>query len=459
MRRYHVAALAGLDLHVGLSALLDITLPSLASASGGILVVEEGTAELLTFCLAGEWRTERQWLNEILSKRLKAGGDIENGDESVVCKSICARDGIHVYLCVPTDDHQKPCSDIKEIVNLRRRCDLLLECSRLSATTGKAGCEVAFLGLSSQFQMLHDRVRRVAVLDRAPVLITGERGSGKEAVARAIHYFSPRKDQPFAAINAAVLNDELFAADLFGFRKGSFTGALNDRKGVLQVLDGGTLFLDEITAAPVGVFAGLLRMLDYGEIQKIGEDIPIRVDVRIVTATNRDIEKMVADGSFPVDLYDRLNVLPVRVPPLREREGDISLLANYFLRVFCPRRGKCEKNWSCQCCLGADLTRDLCSYAWPGNVRELRNSILRLIAEDDERPFRAVTVFPAAPNHEKASESLDSAIRSFIYLVLERSNWNRSAAARSLGLPLSTLISKMKRLDIVKGKSNTPIRR
>jgi DNA-binding NtrC family response regulator len=328
--------------------------------------------------------------------------------------------------------------------------------------------EVEFIGMSGAFLELETRVKRIArTHPTAPILIVGERGSGKESIARAIHYYSPQRGKPFITVNSAALQQDLYASELFGFRKGAFTGASEDRQGKFRAAESGTLFLDEITEMPANVRGGLLRALDRGEIQSIGYESSFHVNVRVIAATNKEIEKLVEAGNFPADVYDRLNVLSIRVPPLRERKEDIPLLLNYFFSRYCrfwelngesrcPAR--CGANHSIAC-LQSEAMAALLDYDWPGNIRELRNTVLWLISESavgcpissEHLPphiLRRASDLHRLGSFPDQSMKLDLAITRHIVTVLNITQGNKTAAARMLGLPLSTLVSKMKRLGI-----------
>lgn len=346
-------------------------------------------------------------------------------------------------------------------------CTLALDRFLMRRSIARAGYDFEFVGISDAFQKLEERVKRAAAVKNFSVLIMGERGAGKEHVARALHHYSSRRDASFIAVNCAALHHDLYAAELFGSRKGSFTGAAEDRAGKFRAAEGGTLFLDEITLIPPNVGVGLLRALDYGEIQSLGYDRPTRVNVRIIASTNANISQMVDQQRFPADLYDRLNVLPVQVPPLRDRKADIPLLVNYFFRKHCERyKSNSESSLCNKCleravvaCLDSEIIPLMRSYSWPGNVRELRNAVIRLIAESQSDLISELTIradrlpqciFASAlreADYVPADLRLSVAVAKHIEHVIKLKNGNKSAAARALGLPLSTLISKMKRLS------------
>lgn len=339
----------------------------------------------------------------------------------------------------------------------------ILERYMMTESARSGGHELEFLGTSSEFLRMEHQLKNAARFSDVPVLITGERGAGKEAVAYAIHYFSARQKGPFLVVNSPALNQELYAAELFGYRKGSFTGAIDDRPGKFRAAAGGTIFFDEITELPDNVRPGLLRALDQHEVQSIGYDQPLRVNVRIIAATNKDMEHLVRNGKFPPDLYDRLNVLRIQVPPLRNRREDIPLLVEYFLRRYCCWADSEKLQEACtRCtaggrpsCVGNNTVSALVQQNWPGNIRELKNAVFRLMAnEDGLEPITAPSSVGlqgkgfSTPDVQPGSMDLQQAVRDYIVSALQMTHWNKSAAARALGLPLSTLISRMKRMNI-----------
>ena len=236
------------------------------------------------------------------------------------------------------------------------------------------------IGEAAGMKKLFEQLRKV-VDTRVTVLVEGETGTGKELIASAVHYWSERRDALFIAQNCAAMPENLLESELFGHKKGSFTGATDDKKGLFELADGGTLFLDEVGEMPLNLQAKLLRVLQEGEIRPIGHNQTKRVDTRIVAATNRDLEKEVAEGRFREDLYYRLKVFPITVPPLRERREDIPLLAGHFLKKYANEFGRTVRGFSQQ---AMEL---LASYKWPGNVRELENEVQRLIIQMDDGGF------------------------------------------------------------------------
>jgi transcriptional regulator with PAS, ATPase and Fis domain len=307
------------------------------------------------------------------------------------------------------------------------------------------------VGPSRQVREILDLVRKVARLS-ATVLILGESGTGKELLARMIHRESERADGPFMVANLAAIPGELMESNLFGHEKGSFTGAVRQQLGKFELADGGTLFLDEIGELKPDLQAKLLRAIQESEIERVGGGHPIRVDLRIVAATNVDLEKAVRDGRFREDLYYRINVIPMKVPPLRERAEDLPTLAAFFL-------GRYNTKFRKQV-LGIEepAMAALLAYPWPGNIRELENLMERLVAvsegdwiRSEDLPYEYHLAKLTSP--EQVTEGLfDRACemfeRNFILKGLEQAHWNVSATARNLGMPLSTLKFKMDRLDI-----------
>jgi len=368
------------------------------------------------------------------------------------------------------------------LTELARRASLLARRLLLRQHAAARGQDIHAVGCSREFLAMEEQIRRLARDPKSPVLIRGERGSGKELAAYAVHYSSSRRNGPFIPANSAAFISSLASDALFGHARGAFTGAEEPRNGLFQQAHGGSLFLDEIGDLPLDVQGSLLRALDRGEIRKIGSDRPVMADVRILAATNKDLESSVQEGTFRGDLFDRLNVLQVHVPPLRERKEDIPLLADFFLRKACLENGRYQRMKglrSCHVCLQkgggpcahSDLYRTLRQWDYPGNVRELRNHVLRLItlAGDEElhpkhleSAFSSMPVGPGSNGHgyreggangdnargEKLDLKLDSVISQHIQSVLELTGGNKTQTAKLLGLPLTTLINKMKRLGM-----------
>jgi two-component system response regulator HydG len=308
------------------------------------------------------------------------------------------------------------------------------------------------VGRSPSLRELLDRVVRVAPTD-ATVLVTGESGTGKELVARALHASSRRSQKPFVPVNCAAITESLLESELFGHAKGSFTGAVRARRGLFEEASGGTLFIDEIGETAPGFQAKLLRALQEGEIRRVGESTPVKVDVRVVAATNQDLRRAVQEKRFREDLFYRLNVVPLRLPPLRERREDVPLLAQFFLDRQAKRTGARKT-------ITPEAMEKLVAWDWPGNVRELENMIEQAAALAPGAELRPVDIaFEAGPRGSPApappegtpvtlAEAVDHAERAAIESALARHRGDLGQVARELAVSSTTLWRKMKRLGI-----------
>lgn len=315
------------------------------------------------------------------------------------------------------------------------------------------------IGVSDAMERVKKMIVKVAP-SSSTVLIRGESGTGKERIARAIHKASPRSGERFQAVNCAAINENLLESELFGHEKGSFTGAVSEKKGLFEIADKGTLLLDEIGDLNVGMQAKLLRALQEKEVQRVGGTRPIKVDVRVLAATNRELEAMVKDNRFREDLYYRLNVIPINVPPLRQRREDIEVLLDYFLRKHATTGVRQMK-------LSHEARKVLLDYAWPGNVRQLESAIERamLLAEGDEitiedlpveirqtTPAHAVGGFKLPPE----GISFEDLERSLIVQAMEQTGWNITRAARLLGLSFRTMQYRLDKFGIKKNDETKP---
>ena len=301
------------------------------------------------------------------------------------------------------------------------------------------------IGQAHQMVEIYKLVARVANLDTT-VLIQGETGTGKELVARAIHYASARADRPFGVVDCAALPETLFESELFGHERGAFTGALVARRGLLETSDGGTCFLDEIGELTAPLQAKLLRTLQERAIRRVGGNEPIPVDIRIVAATNRDLRRLVAEGGFRDDLYYRLNVVTITVPPLRERFQDIPLLAQHFLEKFGQATGRAVKG------LAPEALALLTDYHWPGNVRELEHMIERAVALSssemllpDDFPPHLRGEADCVPRLPAARMTLEEVKRWYVSKALEEAGGNKLRAAELLGIDRRTLYRILER--------------
>ena len=305
-------------------------------------------------------------------------------------------------------------------------------------------------GGSPAIVRVRDLLAKVARSPASTILITGENGTGKDLAAKVIHHLSARAQAPFMNITCSALAEALLESELFGHQKGAFTDAHRDKKGLLELADGGSVFLDEIGEMSVGLQAKLLRFLEEKTFKRVGGSQDVRVDVRIIAATNRDLARMVRDGGFREDLYYRLRVLPVELPPLRERPGDVKDLARGFLRQFCAEFNKDLAE------LPADVLAELTAYPWPGNVRELRNAIERAVLLSDgprlkPEDFRVSPPASSAPGALRLpAEGLrfEELERDLVIQALERAGWNRARAAKLLGMPRDWLRYRMEKLDL-----------
>jgi DNA-binding NtrC family response regulator len=307
------------------------------------------------------------------------------------------------------------------------------------------------IGKSLPMKHVFEVIKRVARSD-GTVLITGKSGTGKELVARAIHYNSQRREKRFVPINCGAIVDTLFESELFGHKKGSFTGATMDKEGLLKVADGGTVFLDEVSEIPIGLQVKLLRALEQREITPVGMTDPINIDVRIIAATNRDLRKEIETGKFRDDLYYRLNVVEIDLPSLQERQDDIPILAQHFLDIYKKQMGKPIQGFT------NEAMRSLLQYSWKGEVRELENIVERSVIFCDE----TFITMDHLPDYMRPAVSATSSLigigtlkdavhnfeRQFIQQALMAYDQNKEMAAKILGVSLSSLYRKIEELNI-----------
>lgn len=333
--------------------------------------------------------------------------------------------------------------DLSDLI--RQQQEILALKKRFPEESGFGG----LIGKSVALQNLISLVQNVAVSD-APVLITGESGSGKELIARAIHENSNRRDRPFVKVNCAALNENLLESELFGHVRGAYTGAISDRIGRFEAASGGTLFLDEIGDLPLTTQVKLLRTLEEREIERVGSNHPIPVDVRIISATNRNLEQLIREGRFREDFFFRINVFPVHCPSLLDRMEDIPMLVQHFIEVNNERTGKRITG------LTPEAMTQLMAYGWPGNIRELRNVIEYAFVLCQEGPidlqhlpsrvYSAICTENRLPRHTDKKMALIDA--------LKRSDGNRSEAARILGISRVSVWKQMKKFNISLDGSN-----
>ncbi len=309
------------------------------------------------------------------------------------------------------------------------------------------------IGKSPQMQKVFQLIKQVANTN-SNVIIYGKSGTGKELVAKAIHYNSPRKDKPFVAVNCSAIPESLLESELFGHEKGAFTGAVSSRKGLFEEANGGTIFLDEVGDMSLAMQAKLLRVIEDKEIRAVGSDKPRKIDVRIIAATHKDLEKAVKEGTFREDLFYRLNVIPIYLPELRERVEDIPLLVEYFLRKYGEEAGRPNIK------ISREALACMMKYSWPGNVRELENLIERLVvlSPGDEitvsdlpehiRVCKAETLVEELTLGEKIT--LEELEKRYILKVLRETGWHKSNAAKILGIDRRTLYRKIEEYKLEK---------
>ena len=345
-------------------------------------------------------------------------------------------------------------------------------------TIKRAG-KYSIIGDSQGIRDVFDIVGKAAA-SNSTVMVFGESGTGKELVARALHQNSERKDKPFIAVNCGAIPHELLESELFGYEKGAFTGASQTRIGRLELANGGTIFLDEIGDMPVALQVKLLRVLAEREIDRLGGTKSVKIDVRFITATHRNLEEAIKDGKFREDLYYRLNIIPIVVPPLRDRKSDIPLLIQYFLSQCSGIQGKQLKN------IDDEAVKMLVNYSWPGNIRELGNFIERMVVLSvgstitlrdlpekvlGERPRESLPPIEEPENELTPSEmmraglqqsffmglpegglNLKSAVEEFerglIVEALDKTNWVKNKAAGLLELNRTTLVEKIKKMNV-----------
>ena len=363
---------------------------------------------------------------------LTAYGTIADGVQAI-------QNGAFGYL-VKGDDHDKIIPMVSQAAD---KAKLQFRVHELQAKISQKYNFDRVIGTSSAIQQALTLARKVAETDTS-VLLTGETGTGKEVFAQAIHYAGPRQHQPLVAINCSAFGQDLLESEMFGHRAGAFTGATRDKRGLLEEADGGTIFLDEVGEMNLDLQAKLLRVLEAGTFIKVGETKETRVDVRVIAATNRNLEQASESGDFRLDLFYRLAVFQVQLPSLKERTEDIPALASFFVETLSVRIGKKVRN------LHPDFSKALQQHAWRGNIRELRNVIERciILADTDQLTpdllppgFQQVALPPTTAT--PSSFELSSMERVHIRRVLEHTEGNKTKAAELLGIGLTTLYRKI----------------
>jgi DNA-binding NtrC family response regulator len=341
---------------------------------------------------------------------------------------------------------------VDEMLGILRRIEEKLQIFR----TATSGAELAttlpnteIIGTSPKMVEIYKKLAKVARID-SPILVLGESGSGKELIARAIHSSGGRAGAPFVVINCGALPETLLESELFGHERGAFTGATASRKGLIENGEGGTIFLDEISETSLGFQVKLLRVIQEREIRRVGSNDTMKVNIRVIAATNRDLREMVRNSQFREDLFHRLNVFTIALPPLRERPADIPLLASYYLKMFSEKCGKSVR-------LSSGAMEALKAYGWPGNVRELKNVMEKVVTFNDTGLISASELEFGEPGEEEtgtgsvsmaSGTSLDDMEREHIIRILRQTGGNKKRAAEVLGIERRTLYNKAKRLGI-----------
>ncbi len=420
-----------------------------ADGEEGLRMLEHDTFDLVLLDLALPRCSGLELLPEIKEQHpdlpvimITAYGSVDNVVEAI-------RAGAENFIQKPWDN-EKLLADIRSATTRRRAEEENLQLKRALKQRYSFS---NIVGKSEVMLKVFDLVAQVAP-SRSTVLIQGESGTGKELIAKAIHANSPRRDKPFVPINTGAMPPELLESTLFGHVKGAFTSAIASKKGLFEVANGGTLFLDEIATMGTDLQAKILRVLQDRRFMHLGGVQEIQVDVRILAATNIDLRQAVRDGRFREDLFYRLNVITVDIPPLRARREDIPLLAQHFLEFYASENGLPPRK------LSPDALRALVDYDWPGNVRELENAIERGVVLSNA-PLIGSDLLPghitgrsfqdALLEHNPNSslfDILEVIERRIIIEKLERCNWNQTEAAEQFRIPLSTLNQKIKRLNI-----------
>jgi two-component system response regulator HydG len=417
------------------------------SGDAALTLVEQGCEVIITV-VRGPGMDGLELLRRVRARRPDVAVILVAADDSVTSAVAAMREGAFDYVTKPSSADAL----VKTVARAIEMGSLQRENRRLRQQLDVASTAAGFIAESPQSKQLVSMIRRVAP-SRSTTLIEGESGTGKELIARMLHYWSARADGPFVAVNCKAFADGVVESELFGHEKGSFTGAIAARAGCFERASGGTLFLDEIAEAGTDFQAKLLCVLENGELFRVGASKSRKVDVRIVAATNRVLRNEVAAGRFRADLYFRLNVIPIKIAPLRERRDDILPLARHFLAYYAALGGR-------PITLSPEAERSLVNYLWPGNVRELENVIERSVVMSGAEVL-TLDAFALEGNTEPTPEGeepgdpnetlqayLDRAAVSRIRAALDAAKGNRAIAAITLGVDRTTLYRLMKRLGL-----------
>ncbi len=376
-------------------------------------------------------------LEKIRAEQLDTGVIMMTGYASVETAVRALKHGAFDYITKPFDP-----DDLSVVVrNALEQRRLRLENRMLRQQIEESHALDELVGQSAAMRRVREQIETVAGVD-STVLIEGESGTGKELVARAVHRLSPRRFNPMVVVHCGALTESLIESELFGHEKGAFTGAQFRKKGKFEAAMGGTVFLDEITDISLKTQTDLLRVLQEREIVRVGGTQPIHVDFRVIAATNRNLSELVQEGRFRSDLFYRLNVFTIQIPPLRERHGDVPLLATYFLEKYSRQM---NRKFAGLDRAAMDL---LASHPWPGNVRELENIIERAVVVGREPTIRAQDLAVTRPPEGADDLRIDGVERRHIVRVLESFGWNQTQAAKALGIDRVTLYHKIRRYNL-----------
>lgn len=363
---------------------------------------------------------------------ITAHGGVATAVEAMKC-------GAHDYLQKPFEIEEVKLTIQKalEMADLRIRVGDHIDQQRESYSFGK------MIGKSGRMQEIFEMARKVAKTPRGNILILGDSGTGKGILAKAIHYHSPMADKPFVEMNCAAIPDTLMESELFGYKKGAFTDAKENKPGLIEKADGGSLFLDEIGDMGFNIQAKILKVIDEKKFTRLGETTEREVEIRVVAASNKDLKAMVTDGSFREDLYFRLDVIRLELPPLRERGDDVILIAKHFIELYNKEMGR---SISAISPAAAEAMR---RYAWPGNIRELRNTIERIMILEDADQIE-YGMMPASIRGEREDvpegpPTLDDMEKDYILQVLKEEDGNMSQAAKVLGISRHTIMRKLEK--------------
>jgi two-component system nitrogen regulation response regulator NtrX len=414
------------------------------SAEDGLAALEVQRADCVVLDVRLPGMDGLQALREIKSRDEQTDVVMISGHASLSDAVEATRYGAFDFL-------QKPLNRDRVLITLRNALERVQLQAQMDQLRREGSGKFEMVGRAPVMMQLFREIEKVAP-SKARVLITGPNGAGKELIARSIHDHSPRRDQAFIKVNCAAIPKDLIESELFGYERGAFSGAVARKRGQFELADGGTIFLDEIGDMALHAQAKVLRVLQTGEFTRVGGERPMTCDVRVLSATNKDLKKMVAEEAFREDLFFRLNVVPIKAPALRDRLDDIPLLVDSFLGEICEENGFRRKE------IDAPVLQSLARYAWPGNVRELRNVVERMVIMSDEKitvrdvPREVAGAEPTGsipPGTNKTlREFREDMERQYVLYKLEELDWNVSKAAGVLGIERTNLHKKMKVLGI-----------